>query len=464
MANIDHQTDHHHRTRRRTSDGSARRVAAAATVGTGLEYYDFFLYGTAAALVFGDLFFPAVSSTTATLASFATFAVGFGARPLGALVFGHVGDRLGRKVTLLVTLLMMGAATFLIGLLPTYESIGLWAPAMLVLLRFLQGIGLGGEAAAAQLISVEHAPPGRRGFYGSWPNMASPIGSATSTGLVLLINLVLTKEQFLSWGWRIPFLLSLAVVAVGLFIRLRVAESPVFRQLKESRSHAAFPLVELIRTHPRALLLATGMWFGASIGFYLNAVYILTFATGSAGVGLTTMLVVLVIASVLSIGFPPAAGALSDRFGRRAVLIGCCLVSMVVAVPYFPLVGTGSPVVILTVLVVFNAGLLGVAGVQPALFGELFGPRVRLSGVSVSYTAATLLGGGLAPFVATALVAATAGRTWAVSAYLVAALVMSTVVAWFAEETRGTDLMAGKAGASKAGASGAGASGATASL
>ncbi|WP_037065794.1 MFS transporter [Pseudonocardia acaciae] len=422
--------------------GTIRKIAVASTIGNGLEYYDFFLYGTAAALVFGNVFFSAVSPLVGTLASFATFAVGFGARPLGAIVFSHFGDRVGRKPVLVVTLTIMGVSTFLIGLLPSYDSIGIWAPVLLVILRLGQGLGLGGEAAGAQLLTLEHAPPGKRGFYTSWPAMATQIGSLSSTGMILVLNSVLGKEQFLSWGWRLAFLLSIVVVAIGVFIRSRVSESPVMEGGRPGNAQRpAVPLVELVRTHRRELVLASGMWWGASVGYYINNVFSISYLTTQRHLDQSTMLTILMVTSILSLGIPIAAGALSDRCGRRPVLLGATFLSLVISIPYFSLLETAPPALILVLLVLFNASLLAIAGIQPSMFGELFGPRVRYSGVSVAFTAGTLVGGAVAPFIATALLSATGGATWAVTVYLVVMMMVSAAFACAIRETRNADLV-----------------------
>ena len=419
---------------------SIRTVAAASSIGTGLEFYDFFIYGTSAALVFGTVFFPRFSPATGTLAAFATFAVGFLARPLGAVLFGHLGDRVGRKPILLVTLSLTGAATFAIGLLPGYASIGIWAPILLVTMRILQGIGLGGEAGGGQLLIAEHAPPAHRGFYASWASASQPISSALATGMVLLLAKVLDHEQFLSWGWRVPFLASVVMVIIGLIIRFRVTEPAVFAAVKQRHERRALPVVELLRGSGGRLILAAGMWYGATVGFYFNNVYSLSYATAHTRLASTTMLVLLVIASVLSFGFPLAAGALSDRYGRRPVVLFSALFSAVVAVPYLALFNTGSPILVLVALCLLNAGVFAMSGVQPALFAEMFDVRVRYSGMSLAFTIGNVIGGGLAPLIASAL-AIRGGSTW-VTLYVVASLLVSVAFAYWSREFAGTSLAA----------------------
>ena len=260
-----------------------RRVIAASLIGTSLEWYDFFLYGTAAALVFNKLFFPSFDPTVGTLLAFATAAVGFVARPLGGIVFGHFGDRSGRKMVLVITLLIMGGATFLIGLLPTYETIGVWAPVLLVALRFVQGLGLGGEWGGAVLMSLEHGAPDRRGLNASWPQVGVPVGNLLAAGVLALLNFVLSEEAFLSWGWRVAFLLSGALVLVGLWIRTTIAESPLFAEVEESGEKAKMPLLEVIKRHPRGLFVAMFARIGTDVAFYTFTLYILTFVTTNLG-------------------------------------------------------------------------------------------------------------------------------------------------------------------------------------
>jgi MFS family permease len=411
---------------------------AASSIGTGLEFYDFFLYGTTAALVFGQVFFPSYSAAAGTLASFATFAVGFLARPLGAVLFGHLGDRVGRKPILLVTLSLTGGATFLVGVLPGYGTFGVWAPILLVALRLLQGIGLGGEAGGGQLLIAEHAPPERRGFYASWASASQPISSALATGMVLLFSELLSHQQFLSWGWRIPFLFSVFIVVVGFVIRLRVTEPAVFSVLKRQKRRPALPVVELLRGSSGRLLLAAGMWFGATVGFYFNNVYSLAYAKDHTSIGGTRMLLLLVIASVLSFGFPLVAGALSDRYGRRPVVLCSAVFSAVVAIPYLALFNTGSPVLIVVALLLLNAGVFAMSGVQPALFAEMFDVRVRYSGMSLAFTIGNVVGGGLAPLIASAI-AESAGSIW-VTVYVVASLLVSVAFAACSKEVAGTSL------------------------
>ena len=299
-----------------------RKVVAASFVGTTIEWYDFFLYGTAAALVFGDLFFPGSSPLIGTLSAFGTFAVGFAARPLGGVVFGHFGDRVGRKAMLVTSLLIMGLATFLIGCLPTHASIGVAAPILLVVLRFAQGIGVGGEWGGAVLMSVEHAPKGKRGFYGAFPQMGVPAGLLLSTVAFLTVQNATTEDQFMAWGWRIPFLISIVLVIVGLFIRMAVMESPAFKAVKESGTESEKPLVELIRDHKRDVLTAMGMRIAENGTFYIFTVFVLAYGEDTLKLSKNTMLTGVIIAAAVGLFSVPFWGALSDRVGRRKLYHG----------------------------------------------------------------------------------------------------------------------------------------------
>src|SRR5918994_776213 len=277
-----------------------RKVAAASLIGTTIEWYDFFIYGTAAALVFPALFFPEFSETAGTLAAFATFGVGFFARPVGGVIFGHFGDRIGRKTMLVLTLTIMGVATTLIGLMPTYEQIGIWAPLLLVVLRFAQGLGVGGEWGGAVLMAVEHSPREKRGFFGSWPQMGVPAGLILSNLIFLAVS-SLPEAQFMAWGWRVPFLISILLVAVGLFIRLRIMESPAFQEIKDSGSASEKPLADLVKTHKRDVLTAMGMRIAENGTFYVLTVFVLTYGEEALGLGKNTMLTGVMIAAALGL-------------------------------------------------------------------------------------------------------------------------------------------------------------------
>jgi MHS family shikimate/dehydroshikimate transporter-like MFS transporter len=300
---------------------SVKKVAAASFIGTTIEWYDFFLYGTAAALVFGDLFFPEAEPLVGTLLAFSTYAVGFVARPIGGVVFGHYGDRIGRKSMLVLSLLIMGIATFLIGVLPTYASIGVIAPMLLVVLRFAQGIGVGGEWGGAVLMSVEHAPQGRRGFFGSWPQMGVPAGLLLSTAVFAFVQAVTSEAAFMSWGWRVPFLASIVLVGVGLFIRLKLMESPAFERVKETKTEAPRPIVDVVRKYPREVLVAMGMRVAENGCFYILTVFVLSYGEEELGLGKSTMLTGVIIAAAIGLFTVPLWGALSDRIGRKPLYL-----------------------------------------------------------------------------------------------------------------------------------------------
>jgi metabolite-proton symporter len=408
-------------------------VLIASFVGTAIEWYDFFLYGTAAAIVFGRLFFPNVDPLIGTLSAFGTFAVGFIARPLGGAIFGHFGDRIGRKSMLIYSLLIMGVATFLIGLLPPYEAIGIWAPILLVLLRCLQGIGVGGEWGGAVLMAVEHSPEHRRGLSGAWPQTGVPAGLFLATVVFALVSRM-DEAAFLSWGWRIPFLLSLALVGVGLFIRLRILETPAFARLQASGRREARPLFAAVRDYRRNLLLAMGMRVAENAHFYIYTVFVLSYGPTTLGVDRTTMLWGVTLAAAVGFIAIPAFGALSDRLGRRPVYLFGGVFSLVYSLPFFWLLDTRSdPVIWIAIVLGVALGHNAMYGPQAAYFSELFGAGVRYSGASLAYQLASVAAGGLAPFIATALIAAWGAE--AVAAYMMALSAITVFSAAAAPET-----------------------------
>ncbi|MGI8784147.1 MAG: MFS transporter [Acidobacteriota bacterium] len=421
------------------SDTSVAKVAFASFIGTTIEWYDFFLYGTAAALVFNKLFFPNIEPLAGTMAAFATYAVGFFARPLGGVIFGHFGDRLGRKSMLVTTLMLMGVATFCVGLLPTYEQAGVLAPVLLVALRFVQGLGIGGEWGGAVLMAAEHGHAGRRGFYASWVQAGVPVGLLLANGVFSYFS-ALPEKEFLSWGWRVPFLLGILLLAVGMFIRLRIIESPLFTKAKAAQPAPRLPILEAIRQHPRNILLAMGARFAENASFYIFTVFVLSYTTVHLGLSKSTALRGVLAGSAVQLVAIPLFGALSDRIGRRPVYLGGALSLALLAFPFFWLVDTRSTLLIGLAIVLGLVAHAAMYGPQAAFFCELFGTRVRYSGASLGYQLASPLAGGLAPLVATALLQWSGGKPWPVAAYLVAMALVTLVSVWCAAETFRTGL------------------------
>ena len=414
---------------------SIGRVALASFVGTAIEGYDFFIYGIAAALVFGQLFFPPNEDPLiGTLAAFATFAVGFVARPVGGVVFGHFGDKVGRKPMLVITILTMGLATFVIGLLPTYAQIGIWAPILLVALRLIQGFSVGGEWGGAALMTVEHAPKGRRGYYGSWTMAAASAGVMLATGVYAAFS-GLSDEQFLAWGWRVPFLLSIFLVGVGVFIRFKILETPTFARLKEAGVQARMPIVEALREHPKSVLLTAGMNVGFSTFVYVLFTFMLTYATGQLGVERNVVLIGTVIGGLVQIASVLAFSALTDRIGRRPVMLAGAAFLALYAFPLFWLVNTGNAAVIVLAMSIGFFGSAAIFGPMAAFISETFGTRVRYTGASLGYQTGAVLGGGLSPFIATALLVWSDGASWSVSVYLVLGAMVSLGSIYLLTET-----------------------------
>ncbi|MGW6378498.1 MFS transporter [Rhodococcus sp. NPDC055112] len=402
------------------------RVAMATLAGTTLEWYDFFLYGTAAALIFNKQFFPSLSPSVGTLAAFSTFAVGFIARPLGGLVFGHFGDRIGRKATLVVSLLMMGIGSTLIGLIPNYDSIGFWAPVLLVALRIVQGIGLGGEGAGATLMSMEHAPEGKKNLYAGFPQMGTPAGLVLANAIFLTTNAVLSDAAFASWGWRIPFLLSFVLVAIGLLIRLRVTESPSFAGILEKGDVVRFPLKESLKVgFPRLSLTLLAVVANSAVA-YAFMVFTLSYGTQHLGYDKQFLVLSVTAAAVLWFATIPVWTMVADRYGRRTMFIAGSAAILLWCIAFFPLLNTENSV--LAVIAFLGMGLIIPVThcVQGSIIADTFPARVRYSGSSLILQTAAILGGGLAPMIATALLNAT-GSSVGVTWYLVAICSISLV-------------------------------------
>jgi metabolite-proton symporter len=419
-----------------------RHVLWASVIGTMVEWYDFLIYGTAAALVFNKLFFPSFAPTAGTLAAFGTYAVGFAARPLGGVVFGHFGDRLGRKTMLMLTMMIMGAGTLLIGCLPTYGQIGIWAPLLLIVLRFIQGFGLGGEWGGAVLMVVEHAPAGRRGLYGSLVQIGFPVGVAASTGIFIPLS-ALPSDDFLSWGWRVPFLLSVLLVGVGLFVRMRLTETPAFLRARRETGLARRPALDVILRLPRVFLIAVGMKISEVAWVYVLTVFSIVYATTKLGLPRTLILNGIVVGALLELITLPLAGWLSDRYGRKPIYLAGVVLSIAAAFPVFWLLETRDPwTVVLGLALVMNVTHAIGFGIGASWMPELFGTRVRYTGASLGCQVSAALSGGFAPIIATALLG-WAGATWPVSLYLVALGVVALVAVLAAGETHADDLTAG---------------------
>ena len=404
------------------SPSTVRKVALAAMAGSAIEWYDFFIYLTAAALVFGPLYFPGTSEVAGVLASFSTAAVGFVARPVGGILFGHFGDRLGRKPTLVIALLTMGTATTLVGVLPTYATIGVAAPILLFVLRFLQGLAVGGQWGGAVLLATEYAPEDQRGFYGSFAQAGVPVGLLLGNTIFLLISALFGEQAFAAWAWRIPFLFSIVLIAVALYIQLRLEDTPVFRQLEERQhegeeAESRSPVLEVLRDHPKQVLLAGGAFFVVNGGFYVLITGMLDYGTRTLGVSENAMLAAVLISAVVEGIAIVAMSALSDRVGRRPVFMSGAVLLGLWSFPLFWLVNTGSVPFIIVSLCIAQFFLGMMYGPQAALFSEMFSARVRYSGASIGYQGASVFAGGLAPIIMVWLLETT-GTSLSVSFYM----------------------------------------------
>ncbi|MFF5443763.1 MFS transporter [Streptomyces sp. NPDC012888] len=400
------------------------RIASASLAGTAIEFYDFFVYGTAAALVLGPLFFPTFSPLAGTLAAFATFAVGFVARPLGSALFGHVGDRYGRRPVLLVSLLLTGLATVAVGCVPTYGSIGVAAPLLLLLLRFLQGLGLGGEWGGAVLVTAEHAPEGQRGLWASFPQIGPAVGFLLANGITLGLSAGLTDAQFSSWGWRVPFWAAGLLALAGLWLRHAVEETPQFRELAERRETASAPLAEVFRGHWRLLLLTGGALSVGYAVFYAVTTWSLAYAAEHLRVDRTVMLACVMVAVALKGLVTPLIAVLGDRHGRRPLCLAGCAASALWMFPLVALLGTGDPLLMTLGFTGALFGMVTMFAVVGAYLPELYEPRIRCTGAAVGYNLGGVLGGALTPIVATAL-SGGSGPPWGVAAYLAGVALLS---------------------------------------
>lgn len=430
-----------------SSPRELRRVAAATVIGTTIEWYDFFLYASAAGLVFGELFFKPAGPQAATIISFATVGVSFLFRPLGAFLAGHFGDRLGRKAMLVITLILMGAATTLIGVLPTYAQVGMLAPVLLMLLRILQGLSTGGEWGGAVLMAVEHAPGNRRGLMGAYPQIGVPVGLLLASGVLALMTGVISPgAAFLEWGWRIPFLLSFVLVVVGIFVRRAVEESPVFAEISERKEQTRVPIVQLFKKHWLLVILAALTFAGNNAaGYMTTGGYIQNYATtpiaegGLVGMERTPVLLAVAGASLVWLAVTFFAGAISDRIGRRNTYIAGWIAFLAVIFVLFPLVNTGNVWLLFLGLALFAIGNGLTYGPQAAYFAELFPASIRYSGVSIAYAIGAILGGAFAPMISAWLVAET-GTSLAVAFYIAGVMAIAFVATLLLRDRTGIPL------------------------
>ena len=420
-----------------------KKIVAASMVGTIVEWYEFFLYATAASLVFGAFFFPnAGSQLDGIIAAFLTYAVGFIARPLGGIVFGQIGDKLGRKHTLQLTIILVGVATFLMGCLPGFDSIGYWAPALLVILRFIQGFAVGGEWGGAVLLVAEHSPNKSRGFWASWPQAAVPVGNLLATLVLLTTSWVLPEDQFMSWGWRIAFWLSAVIVVIGYYIRTHVSEAPIFLEARaqvEAEKAISYGVGEVIKKYPRGILSAMGLRFAENILYYIIVSFSIVYLVTVHEYDTSQLLLALLIAHVVHFLVIPQVGRLSDAFGRKPVYLAGAILGATWAFFAFPMFDTLNPVLIVAAITIglcFHA--LMYAG-QPAIMAEMFPTRMRYSGVSLGYQVTSIIAGSLAPIIATALLKQF--ESWVpVAIYLLIACAITAVAVITLRETRGASL------------------------
>lgn len=417
---------------------SIRRIAGASLIGTTIEFFDFFIFGTAAALIFSRLFFPDFSPLAGTLASFATFGVAFIARPLGAMIFGHFGDRMSRKNMLILSLVLMGIGTLAVGLLPTYDQIGIAAPILLVICRLFQGLALGGEWGGAVLMAAEHAPPGKRAFYASWPQMGVPFGLVLATGVFFVVQ-TLPAAQLDSWGWRIPFLISAALVAVGLYIRLKIEESPALEALKKEDKSEKYPAAIVFKQAGGRVFLGALAVAASNIPFYLATVFALSYGA-SEGVDRDMVLGAVCLASVVQIFTIPLAASLCDRYGRRPVILVGCLLTALVAFPFFWLLDTHNMfAIIVALLFVLPLCHSLTYGPQAAFIPELFPTQLRYSGAGIAYTLGGVFFSAPVPFIAAALLDSV-GAAWPLSLYIVGGSVLTAIAVFVSRESRHDDI------------------------
>ncbi len=415
---------------RTATRGEMRKIVTASVMGTIIEYYDFTLYTTATALVFNKIFFPGESPLVGSLAAFATYFVGYCARPLGGVLFGHFGDRIGRKFALMMTLIIMGLGTFLIGLIPPYAQIGVWAPIALVVLRCLQGIGIGGEYGGGMTMVVEHAPPERRGFYSSLVHIGVPAGFLLPIIFITVLNVALDEADFLSWGWRVPFLLSVVLLGVGMFIRSQIEETPAFKRMKRDGTQAKVPVLEALRHHSRDVVLGIGAKIAESGLFNIYAVFAISYCVNVLGMKSQIILYGILLACLLECFTLPLFGRMADRYGKKRVYIGGMMAQAILAWPFMLMLASGQlPLIYLAIALGLALGHGSTFGAQGAFFSSLFPARVRYSGLSLVQQIGPILGGGLSPMIATALLVSGEGYGW-VTGYMVFMALLSAFSAW----------------------------------
>jgi MFS transporter, MHS family, shikimate and dehydroshikimate transport protein len=402
-------------------------IAFASAIGTTIEWYDFFLYNTMTALVLNKLFFPNADILISTLLAYVTSFVGFLSRPIGGVIFGHYGDRIGRKTVLILTVLIMGIATFLIGLLPTYATAGVWAPLLLLALRIFQGIGIGGEWGGAVLMAVEHSPGGQRGFYGSWPQIGVPAGLLLAAAVTSLLSF-LNNDDFFAWGWRISFLLSAVLVVIGVYIRLKIMETPAFQKAQQEHKIAAVPVAELFRTHTWNTILGLGARYIEGVTFNVYGVFCVFYITTTLHMTRQNALTAVMVASAIMIVLLPVCGRLSDRIGRRALYGIAGLLIGVLTFPAFWLMQQLSPILtVIAIAVPFGIVYAAVYGPEAALFSELFDTRVRYTGISFVYQFSGIFASGLTPIIATALLPVGGNQPWLICGYVLVVSIISAL-------------------------------------
>ncbi|WP_449433088.1 MFS transporter [Pseudomonas putida] len=417
-----------------------RKVVIASVIGATIEWYDFFLYGVVAGIVFNQLYFPSDDPLISTLLAYGTFAVGFLSRPIGGVIFGHFGDKIGRKSMLIMTMMIMGVATFLIGLVPSYDSIGLWAPILLLLLRIVQGIGLGGEWGGAVLMAFEYAPKHQRGFYASLPQIGLAIGLCLASGVVALLSFLMSDEMFLKWGWRIAFLLSAGLVFVGTWIRLNVMESPEFAKVKADNAEAAIPFVDMMKRYPKNVLAGMGARYIDGVFFNVFGVFSLSYLTQTLNLPRSDALIGVMVAAVVMCFTIPMFGALSDRIGRTRVYFWGSLITALCAFPAFWLMMTSNGdmfTIWMAIVIPFGIFYAAIYGPEAAMFCELFDAKVRYTGISFVYQFSGIFASGLTPVIATALMRSSGGQPWTTCLYVLFAGLVSAYCAWWIGKRKG---------------------------